>query len=125
MFKKWLAVGVLAGALSAATGTAEAKKASCGGAWSDGGAQCTFAYDGGSVYLGGSLFSDTLGGGFVRIERVGPFAEVLMTCPLAGQWSGCGSTAVSDEDFAARGTKLLCTVVARNGRGRYGCGSGD
>ena len=119
-------VGALVGAMSASAGVAAAaERSGCGGAWADDGAECSFIYKGGSVSMGIGLRSELFGATTVRLERDTALGrDIIWACPAFGQWSVCGASAASSEDFTDIGGKLYCVVVGRGGRGNYSCASG-
>lgn len=127
----------LAVALACAAAAAPAEGATangCGGTWTGDSRSCTFIYYGGPVYVNLGMRSTSAGVANIRLEAPpaplapglpkSPVARLLAQCSAQGGFSGCFSTAQSDRDLVARGTRLTCTVTARNARGTYRCSSG-
>jgi hypothetical protein len=98
----------------------------CGGRFSDSD-KCSFRYQGGQLYVSGSVrgFGLPTGAATIRLEAVSRITgtrRVLLSCttPASG---GCAAGGSYDAlDHVRKGQKLFC-IVEGLGRGDYECGT--
>lgn len=90
-------------------------------------ADCSFRYEGGQLYLGGSVRGSgaSAGAATIRLEarsRLTGHRNVLLSCttPASGGCSAGGS--YETIEHLRRGQKLFC-IVEGHGRGDYECGT--
>jgi hypothetical protein len=101
------------------------KGANCGGQFKNADA-CSFRYQGGQLYLGGSVRGSGLPAGFatIRLEansHVTGERRILLSCTTAS--GGCAAGGSYDSiEHIRKGQKIFC-IVEGVGRGNYECGT--
>ena len=118
---------MLAGQAAAHHGPKWVQGPNCGGKFVNQN-DCSFRFQGGQLYLGGSVrgaVDQPEGGATIRLEAVSPTTgerKVLLSCVTPGS-GGCAAGGNFDlTEKLRKGQRLFC-IVEGIGRGRYECGT--